>query len=217
MNMKKKHIIALIIVSVSYLIIVLTIKYRYEYKKEHEICKGFNSASNRTRIKLAIQSEIDVFNVDDVSFDIYYGIYEEGDDNPQGGYKFDDESVVFAMYMGENDYDDEENRIINGTVYSNYKNIGRNILIKEILEEEAFSGKYTYTTNQKKKITYKHSEKVTVLKELFNKQEGLIAIKISAFVPKKEGYECSEMEKCIILKYKYLDEDTVRIKCDRIK
>ena len=101
--MNKKYIMITIIAMLCAIALIVTdivVKYQYKEKKSHEISEGFNTATQNKRIKMAIKSKTDTFKVDDVSFDIYYGMYEEGDKNPKGSYEEDNtEGPFFVMYM----------------------------------------------------------------------------------------------------------------------
>ena len=221
--MNKKYIIITTIAmlcAISLIVTDITVRYiRYE-KKQHEICEGFGTASQNGPIKMGMKSKTDTFKVDDVTFDIYYGMYEEGDETPQGSYKKDDEKPFFAMYIQEYNNRTYEENDGPDDICNNYRKINGYYFIKEISNEEAFSGDYAYTLKDgfiADDIEYKHHETITIMKELFSKSNGTIIIRIYTIIPiESDEYRISRGG-CIELDYEFISEGTVRIEYRHIK
>ena len=210
--MNKKYIIITTIAMLCAIALIATdiiLKYRYLEKKSHEISEGFNTASQNGPIKMGMKSKTDIFKVDDVTFDIYYGMYEEGDETPKSSYKRGDEYPFFVMYMSEYNLTNYESNIID-----DYKNAGTNYFIKEISGEEAFSGEYAYILDDgflASDVEYKHHETITIMKELFSKAKGTIIIRIYAIVVSEgDEYRISEGA-AVRINYEFISEDTVQI------
>ena len=210
--MNKKYIMITIIAMLCSIALIATdiiLKYQHLERKSHEISEGFNTASQKGPIKMGMKSKTDTFKVDDVTFDIYYGMYEEGDETPESSYKNEDEKLFFVMYMSEYNIANYESDIID-----DYKNTGTNYFIKEISGEEAFSGDYAYTLDKgflAADVEYKHHETITIMKELFDKKKNTIVIEIDALVPLENGGYRVSSNSVLKLNYEFISEDTVQI------
>ena len=213
--MNKKYIRITVIAMLCAIALIVTdiaTRYQYRERKSHEISEGFNTASQKGPIKMGMKSKTDTFKVDDVTFDIYYGMYEEGDETPKSSYKSGDEYPFFAMYMYE--MDDYQKDATIDTKCTDYKKFKDYYFIKEIPGEEAFSGAYAYTLDEgfiAADIEYKHNESITVMKELFSKNKGTIIIKISTFVLLENGEYRNSRSGGIVLDYEFISDDTVQI------
>ena len=223
--MNKKYIRITIIAMLCAIALIATdiiLKYQHLERKSHEISEGFNTASQKRPIKMGMKSKTDTFKVDDVTFDIYYGMYEEGDETPDSSYvRFDSENVFFALYLYEyenrgsviyNNGEDYKDNAITQNIYS--KNIDKDYFVKEISSEEAFSDDYAYILDEgflAADVEYKHNETITIMKELFSKAKGTIIIRIYAIVVSEgDEYRISEGA-AIKINYEFISEDTVQI------
>ena len=119
--MNKKYIRITVIAMLCAMALIVTdiiLKYQHLEKKSHEISEGFSYTYTPERIMMGMKSKTDTFKVDDVTLDIYYGMYEEGDENPKSHYVREmSENVIFVIYICEYDYSDSKNWIINDTLY----------------------------------------------------------------------------------------------------
>ncbi|MBE5963405.1 MAG: hypothetical protein E7252_00520 [Lachnospira sp.] len=216
--MNKKYIRITVIAMLCAMAFIATdiiLKYQHLERKSHEISEGFNTASQKGPIKMGMKSKTDTFKVDDVTFDIYYGMYEEGDETPESSYKNEDEKLFFVMYMSEYNIANYESYVID-----DYKNAGTNYFIKEISDVEVFSGEYAYTLDKgfiADDVEYKHQETITIVKELFSKSKGIIAIEIVALVPLENGGYKSSYNSVIKLNYEFISEDTIKIEYRHIR
>lgn len=178
--------------------------------------KGFDYTLNPEAIMIGVQSNIDVFNIDDVSFDIYYGVHdinynEKHDNEPKSSYlKEGNETVFFGVYIcsSTNSLD-----VVNDVEISDYEVIDNYYFVKKISEEEAFSNEYGFEIDYLKGIVYNHSEKIVIPAEFFTEDTGSFVIKIVAFFEPtndSENYYVS-MTQQIKLQYQIVDKNTVKI------
>ncbi len=215
--MNKKYIRITVIAMLCAMALIATdiiLKYQHLERKSHEISEGFSYTYTPERIMMGMKSKTDTFKVDDVTFDIYYGMYEEGDENPKSYYIHEEETVFFLLYLYA---EDKNSDITDGILYKNYRNTDKIQLVKEIAYEEAFLGDYTYKMSKKNGIEYKHRETVTIKEELFDKDKGSISIELVALVPLENGeYMLSNISGINII-YEFISEDTVKIEYRHIK
>ena len=105
--MNKKYIRITVIAMLCAMALIVTdiiLKYQHLEKKSHEISEGFSYTYTPERIMMGMKSKTDTFKVDDVTLDIYYGMYEEGDENPKSHYVREmSENVIFVIYICEYD------------------------------------------------------------------------------------------------------------------
>ena len=222
--MNKKYIRITIIAMLCAIALIATdiiLKYQHLERKSHEISEGFNTASQKGPIKMGMKSKTDIFKVDDVTFDIYYGMYEEGDETPHSSYVQElTERPFFAMYIQEYNNRTYEENDGAGDICNDYKKINGYYFIREIPSEEAFSGEYAYILDDgflASDVEYKHYETITIMKELFSKDKGIIIIKIFAILPLENGkYEISRGGH-INIDYEFISEETVKIEYRHIK
>ncbi len=171
-------------------------------------------------------SNTDIFNIDDVTFELLYGThankyigrqdlkYYEAEDYPYyndtkyGGY-------VFAIYVCRYEYMYEFPKCLD-----EISNASNHDFLTKIPESEVFSENYGYILRQNillKNFYFKHKEEITIPKEYFDKQSGEFIIKIFCILNNSEDntYESAE-HTYIILNYEKVDEDTIKIDFNRV-
>ena len=200
--------VILALLAVSLLFTSCNQKSRYE--------KGFGYTFTPHSIMLGVRADTDTFDKNDLTLDIYYGVHDVGYDekygnDPRTGYRKEGyETLLFGLYLcdGEHILD-----IVNDMEIPDYKSIDKHYFIREISEEDAFSGAYGLEMSYLKGITYNHSESVSIPAELLDKSAGSFAVKLIAFcepVSEGESYYTSTVG-FIEFDYEAIDADSVRV------
>ena len=183
--------------------------------QKSEFEKGFDYTFTPNSIMFGAKSNTDTFSKNDVTFDLYYGVYDIGyaekyNTDPKSGYRKEGyETIFFGLYICEADYSLD---VVNDMEISDYKTIDNHYFVKEISEEEAFSDEYGFTMSYWKGITYNHSEKITIPSELFANETGSFVVKLIAFhEPMSEGENYyTSMARYIEFDYQVVDENTIK-------
>ena len=153
--------------------------------------KGFGYTFTPHPIMFGARMESDLFDRDAVTLDIYYGVHDMGydekyDHDPRTRYRKEGyETIFFGLYTcaGEHQLD-----VVNDMQIPDYRNIPNYYFVREIGEEEAFSGEYGFTMGYWRGITYNHKETITIPAELLTGTRGSIAVRLVAFhEPLEEG------------------------------
>lgn len=180
-------------------------------KKEKFESGNFRYVWNSDPIMLGIKSDTDTFSKDNVTFDLYFGVHDIGYDkkynnNPKGSYKGQlEEPVLFAIYICPYEYYMD---LVYGMEIVDYKTVENHLFVKEISEDDAFSGEYGYTMEHWKGITYNHCEKISIPSHLFDKDKGELVIKIIAFrIYEREEYYLAGNYQCVYFDYELSDDD----------
>ena len=184
--------------------------------QKSEFEKGFDYTFTPSSIMFGAKSDTDTFSKNDVTFDLYYGVYDIGyaekyNTDPKSGYRKEGyETIFFGLYICEADYSLD---VVNDMEISDYKMIDNHYFVKKISEEEAFSDEYGFTMSYWKGITYNHSEKRAIPTEFFANETGSFVVKLIAFhEPMSEGenYYTSKA-RYIEFDYQIVDENTIKI------
>lgn len=184
--------------------------------QKSEFEKGFDYTFTPNSIMFGVKSDTDTFSINDVTFDLYYGVHDIGyakkyNTDPKSGYRKEGyETIIFGLYICEADCSLD---VVNDMEISDYKTIDNHYFVKDIFEEEAFSDEYGFTMSYWKGITYNHSEKITIPPEIFANEAGSFVVKLIAFhEPMNDGdnYYTSTV-RGIELDYQIVDEDTIKI------
>ena len=186
---------------------------KFEYV-EDGVKKEYKHRNLPIQFKATASSEF--FEIDDVTFDLYYGLYNI-DEYKKTGYKpqntyqrFVDDKIFFGLYVCDSEYFYD---VHNDLEFPDYTIIDNYYFIRKISEEEAFSGEYGYTKNYWKGITYNHCETITIPSEIFSKESGVFVIKIVGFIEpygEIDNYYTSTTG-YIDFKYQVIDETTVQV------
>ena len=170
---------------------------------------GFGSQWEYKSIMLAFESDTHEFPIDDVTFELYYGLYESSSSNPKSSYRSSDRPgwpIVFGVYAGD---DSSNTRIMGKNVKS--LQIEGLFLLKTIAEEEAFTEEYAYTINRFS-TDFNHHESITIPAESFTKETGTIEIWIYAYnesIGEEEKSYCGVKFNTFGIDYEVIDCKTV--------
>lgn len=185
----------------------------FMYIPETEYEKGFKYHRNGV-ILIGVRADTDIFDIDNVSFDVYYGMYDldaKGSD-PKDSYisSIMGDKLVFGMYICDSIYSEA---ITNDKFIPDYTDIENHLFIRSISEDEAFSNEFGYTDEYGKGTTYNHNERITVPMEVFNKDRGSFSIKIIGFQePLNEGGDYYTNRRGYVeLDYELTNENKVKI------
>ena len=167
----------------------------------------------RVSMMMALQSDQDVFPIDDVTVDLFYGLYDvdivedEHNGNPRGEYSSQPGHIVFVLYA----YD--FSNIPDLYEVSDYTKTEGLYFIKDIPEEEAFSEDYGYEADWLAYITYHHNEQITIPQESFTSDKGDILLTLSLWDEYEKGsgkhFYCWDTS--IRLGYERLDDNRVKL------
>lgn len=161
-----------------------------------------------------VKSDTNTFAKDDVTFDLYYGLYDiDKKENivHECIHQYagrDDDDFFFAIYVSV-----DTDALYIFLELEDYKNIENAYLIKEISCEEAISQNYGYKINKLSGLKYFHNEQITIPSEIFKSQMYPFYIAILLINTKKDqsvspvvvdGYFLN-------LHYQMLDVNTVQI------
>ncbi len=177
---------------------------------------GFGITHTITPIMIGVKSDTVTFNKDNVTFDLYYGLYDKANTkdyhNRVISYQSSEgsERIVFGIYISDSEYSWS---ITNDMEIEDYKNIDNHYLVREITEEELLSGEYGYTASNKSGMTYDHYEKITIPSEFLKENKGSVRIKILSFrFPENEGmYYYTSYGNEIGIDYEIIDDNTIKI------
>lgn len=171
-------------------------------------------------IMMGAKSNTDIFTKDNVSFELYYGVYdiedtEEYNTDPKDTHRrpfLGDVKIFFALYICDAEFALD---VSNDMEFNDYKNIENYYFLKEISEEEAFSEEYGFNMGILRGITYNHHETISIPAEIFTEEKGSFAIRLVAFQGPLTGSGTyyTSTSRGIELDYEVM-EDKVKIKFD---
>lgn len=165
-------------------------------------------------IMQGVKSSTDTFPIEDVTLDLYYGLYCLDYDEPESYHRSsEEETVFFGIYAGGKG---EELSISCDMDIEDYTAINNHILIKELSSEEAFTEEYGYTMDYLG-IDYNHHEQIAIPSDVFTEDSGKFYIKICSFNPTGETKTSvkSALVSVLEIRYEKLDEETIKIIFDR--
>ena len=170
----------------------------------------FKSRYMYSEAVFGLKADKDVFPINDVTMDLYYGLYDK-DNEPHGStYRHSEgEEFFFAIYVCDAK---EELSIYYPMDFNDYQEIENHIYMKTISYEDAFSEEYGYHIDRKG-IHYNHQETFTFPAEVFTENKGKVMIKICSFNPSEEDktFGTASPPSKLELRYEMVDDETVRI------
>ena len=213
--MKKKGIVTIIILVVVCVLLsigwIIFMSQFLEVDDQKEYQSGYFYDTSEVCASLqGVKASTDIFPVDNVTLELYYGLYNQAYEPYDAVYThFDGEEVLFAIYVCDGS---EKLSIIYPMKIDDYKTIENHTYLKGISYEEAFTSEYGYTVNEDG-VHYNHQEMITIPEMVFSEKKGKILIKICSFNPDENGetYSTAESPSVIDLDYEMIDENTVRI------
>lgn len=174
--------------------------------------------------KVKFESDVDVFERDEVVLDFYLGLYRltvgkslkkiansyknnKGLGDDRRGDEF------FTIHLCKS-----VNRSLSvGKILSDYTNIEGADLYKVITHNEAFSGGYGYTLSSREPyITYEHSEKFSVPEELIGEEDfGLFYLYVSTMIDYYDSDEYYVSESALyLIQYASVGDGKIKILFD---
>ena len=183
-------------------------------KSKAMFTRGFGYNFESGTLMLAVSSNSDTFDVNNVTLDLHIGIYNSKKNTPDEAKRVyfqtkDDDNVFFGLYIRGEEYFYDEFFVIDG----DFTNIEPYHLIRMISGEEGFSGEYGFTTGYVKGIVFDHNEPITIPAEIFNKTQGSFQILIMSFVePANMSGKCkSTSANALELDYQIFDDGIVKL------
>ena len=211
--MKYKKIVAIILMTVLYVT-------GCGFQEENKFYQAgdFGYTLTPTEIMVGVKSQTNIFEIDNVSIDLYYGLFDSGymekyNQDMRNGYTksvLSDKPILFSLYICAGDY---ELSILNDQTYEEYSEIENHYYLRSLSEKEAFSDEYGYTIDRKNGVTYNHCEKIVIPSQFFNKDKGEVVVKIVAFQgPLEAGKEYyTTIVGFVTLDYELTDDGQVKI------
>ena len=217
-GLKEKNIKAIVIVGLVVVFIIdIIIAGIIMFIRRDDIRGGFGYDLTPEAIMMGVKSNKNIFKVDDVNVELYYALYrndEEGDTRKVGYRQVPYDNIVFGIYISNLKDSYEVVNLNNIQDCADYKQLSKEIFIKDITEEEAFDAEYSYGYSHVfDRMLYKHHETINIPKEFFEKEEGLVLIRLVSFItPNERSDKYLTMNYAyIILNYEYIDENTVKL------
>jgi len=217
-GLKEKNIKTIVIVGLVVVFIIGTIIAGIVmFIKRDDIKGGFGYDLTPEAIMMGVKSNKNIFKVDDVNVELYYALYrndEEGDTRKVGYRQVPYDNIVFGIYISNLKDSYEVVNLNNIQDCADYKQLSKEIFIKDITEEEAFDAEYSYGYGHfLGNILYKYHETINISKELFVGEEGMILIRLVSFMaPNERSDKYVTMKYAyIILNYEYIDDNTVKL------
>ena len=207
--MKKKYILV-----IAAIILCLIFSLTGCGKKTYQAGEFSHRNLFREGPRIGIKADTDTFAKDNVTFDLYCGIYNADihnsgkKSNPRSQYNaWGEYELVFAIYARKQGANEPF-----GTV-DDYKNISGYYLIKEMSEKEAFSEKYEYTSYPEDGVIYNSIESITIPETVFFSQNDRFEIRLMVFMKDQENntYIIVDDVASITLKYEFLSKDEIKI------
>lgn len=167
--MKTKKVFKIFVMVLAFMTMILSLTgcLRFQHAKFE---KGFSYTLSPDPIMMGVRAETDVFEIDDVTLDLYYGFFdieycERYDVNPLQMYKKEaTDKVLFVLYICKSE---AESPFIIDEKILNYKEVDNHFFIKEITEAVAGTTDYGYLLSPVNGVEYCHSEKITIPEEIF--------------------------------------------------
>ncbi|MBO5357431.1 MAG: hypothetical protein J6A95_06640 [Clostridia bacterium] len=160
---------------------------------------------------MGIKSDTNKFSKDDVTFDLYLGLYDlnsreaprEQYYNPING------NLVFVIYA----YGEEDFHRQSATEIYDYTKRDNRHYIMHIDEEQAFTEEYCFVNSSKNGIVYKQKGiPITIPKNVFDSQNNLFRIALAVYVQDEDSGEYKSIGgEEITLGYKFLSKHEVKI------
>ncbi len=212
-NIKTIVIVVLVVVFIIDIIIAGIIM----FIRRDDIRGGFGYDLTPEAIMMGVKSNTNTFKVDDVNVELYYALYrndKEGDARKHRYRQEPTDEILFGMYISNINNSYEVVSLSNIYDCEDYTKLSKEIFMQEITEEEAFDAEYSYGYSHVfDRMLYKHHETINIPKEFFEKEEGLVLIRLVSFItPNERSDKYLTMNYAyIILNYEYIDENTVKL------
>lgn len=210
--MKKMKLCTLLLVVILNLMFVSSCDMRYHPTKAYESGEthGDYNGGRRPFSVIAIKSDMNIFDVNEVNIEIYIGLLRQEDIDK--GVNFSDEIISINLSCVSFEY------IINEDKKSREISILQEIDLKDKLMEESILKNYTFRiTEGHHKIEYNYCEKINIPKDIFEKEIGefCIGFKYSKYDDfELKNFVYTEYRALIHFNYQKLDENTVQIEFD---
>jgi hypothetical protein len=169
--------------------------------------------SHVATIVTAARSDKRVFDVDDATFDLYYGGYTLITEDTT-----EDDILVVAIYFLNAEYY-PPNEDFHKLFFEDYRDIEGFYLIKEIGARE-FNSRYK-VSYEKRRFVFAHKEAFTVPRDIFKGTSGEFSFIVAQVVFDAENNKQTFLPftlmvksgglSCVMFTYKLLDDATVRI------
>lgn len=149
----------------------------------------------------AIKSDKNIFDINDVTVDLYIALYEKGEVKIYGKKEYHHVDFVCYTYEYiENEEGKQEKNILN-------EKIVRTLSNEEVLNEDLY-----VTLYNERVINYKYHEQLTLSEEIFVQNEGYISLTCYLYNSVDENsIERKYRDNYIIFKYIKLDDQTIQI------
>ena len=154
---------------------------------------------------IAVKSDIDIFDIDNIFLDVYIGLYHQdyvkdyGLDN-----KYSDTISIDIVYLpcGFKINDNQNKKVI----LNEY-------VLKNISIEDAKTGNYTFYTNESEYVKYNYFETMPLPSNYFSEEEGEFYIFLKNIIKLENGDEIIEtVSERVLIYFKYEKVDDRKIK-----
>ena len=162
---------------------------------------------------MLLQSDKDIFSLDNVTLDMYYGLYdlekleERYGGDPKRMYEIEGKMPFFCVYAYDYYNWHKGNQVTDYATIENY------YLIKEMRGVDVCKKEYGYTVGFLNYISYNKKVQITIPKELFTEKKGSLEISMNTvydFRDEKGMYQFSDFYKTRIF-YTLMDDGTVKL------
>ena len=178
----------------------------YESGETH----GDYNGGRRPFSVIAVKSDTNIFDVNDVNIEVYIGLLRQEDTDK--AVHFSDEIISINLSCVSFEY------IINEAKKSREISILQEIDLKDKLMEESILKNYTFTVIEGNHIVqYNYSEQINIPKDIFENETGefCIGFKYSKYDDfELKNFVYTEYRALIHFNYQKLDENTVQIEFD---
>ena len=143
--------------------------------------------------RIAAKSNTNTFPIDEVSFKLLYGFYNESDTEfKQYFLGTANDNLIFTLYLCEPEDKGAWyipcSEIDVEMIIEDYRNIAYHTLVYSYAStKEAIINEYFFATDNKRFIEYHHSETVTIPEKFFKEKNGYFAIHVLVFSPAEES------------------------------
>jgi hypothetical protein len=167
---------------------------------------GFAYDNQPPDIMCAVKNDKNVFDMDDITLDFYYGpsheIAKYGDENY--------ERIAFAVYFCNAKYRRGFENI--NTTFTDFYNIKGHYFKKQISVEDFNSNNYAVSVKLFSGKNFNYHEEFTVPKEVIELSKGYFCIVImEIYYSHKDAAYCSGSSGNLIIQYEVIDKQNVRL------
>ena len=169
---------------------------------------------------LAAKSSTDTFPIDNVSFELLYGLHKGKSPSEYSLDRIGNREYTLALYVCEEDENGEMDTFFSDMTVNadNYHSIPYHHLFYSVPDEDVRSAEYYYSVGYNRKFNFNHSEAVKIPEGVFKSEQGKFQIHLILYIIDNENSRYIEyISKYLQFSYEKTDDKTVKLDFNKNK